>query len=403
MSIYLCQFELLAKKEWREGGGVSKMDGMSNESKSVAVGLSGGVDSSVAAWLLKRDGWQVTGLTMSIWDGTVPIPDEGRAGCFGPGEARDLVAAQEIAARIGIEHRVVSLAGEYKSIVLDYFREEYVAGRTPNPCVRCNQRMKFGSLLETARAQGAEFEKFATGHYARVHFDEPSGRWQLLRGKDAGKDQSYFLSRLKSEQLAGLVFPLGELTKGEVKEIARELGWGDLAEKDESQDFIECADYSVLFQKGDAKPGDFVTRDGKVLGRHRGIIHYTIGQRKGLELGGGGTPWYVLEIDAERNRVVVGSQEDLYTCELAANDLNWIAWAGPPAKSFRCRVQIRQRHRAALATVAADDAGRLKAVFDEPQLAVTPGQIAVFYDGDVVLASGVIEKVARTDAGANPF
>ena len=246
---------------------------MSAKQPSVAIGLSGGVDSSVAAWLLKRDGWRVTGLTMSIWDGSVPIPDLGISGCFGPGETRDLEAAKEIAARLGIEHRVVALAEEYKKTVLEYFREEYLAGRTPNPCVRCNQRMKFGFLIEQARAQGAEFDKFATGHYARTRFDEASGRWQLLRGKDAGKDQSYFLSRLKQEQLANLIFPLGELRKGEVKELARELGWADLAEKDESQDFIECDDYAVLFRKGDARPGDFVARDGKVLGQHRGIIH----------------------------------------------------------------------------------------------------------------------------------
>lgn len=366
---------------------------MSATQPSVAVGLSGGVDSSVAAWLLKRDGWRVTGLTMSIWDGSVPIPDLGISGCFGPGEARDLEAAKEIAARLGIEHRVVALAEEYKKTVLEYFREEYLAGRTPNPCVRCNQRMKFGFLIEQARAQGAEFDKFATGHYARTRFDEATGRWQLLRGKDSGKDQSYFLSRLKQAQLADLIFPLGELRKGEVKELARELGWGDLAEKDESQDFIECEDYSVLFRPGDAQPGDFVTRDGTVLGRHRGILHYTIGQRKGLELGGGGTPLYVVEIDAARNRVVVGPREELHSRELVAGDLNWVGWAGAPAEPFRCEVQIRQRHKAAPATVTAAD-GRLRAVFDEPQLSVTPGQIAVFYAGDVVLASGAIEKPA---------
>ena len=366
---------------------------MSATQPSVAIGLSGGVDSSVAAWLLLRDGWRVTGLTMSIWDGSVPIPDLGISGCFGPGEARDLEAAKEIAARLGIEHRVVALAEQYKKTVLDYFREEYLAGRTPNPCVRCNQRMKFGFLIDQARAQGAAFDKFATGHYARTRFDEARGRWQLLRGKDAGKDQSYFLSRLKQEQLADLIFPLGELRKGEVKELARELGWGDLAEKDESQDFIECDDYSVLFQQGDAPPGDFVTRAGKVLGRHRGIIHYTIGQRKGLELGGGGTPLYVVEIDAARNRVVVGPREELHARALVAGDLNWVGWAGAPTEPFRCEVQIRQRHKAAPATVTATD-GRLRAVFDEPQLSVTPGQIAVFYAGDVVLVSGAIEKPA---------
>jgi len=261
---------------------------MNKKRQRVAVGLSGGVDSAVAAWRLKRAGWEVIGLTMSIWDGAVPIPDLGISGCFGPGEARDLEAAREVAARVGIEHQVVALAEEYRRTVLDYFREEYLAGRTPNPCVRCNQRMKFGFLLEQARAQGVAFDKFATGHYARTNYDDTRGRWQLLRGRDAGKDQSYFLARLAQDQLAGLIFPLGDLQKDEVKAIARELGWADLAERAESQDFIECEDYSVLFRNGDARPGDFTTKDGRVLGRHRGIIHYTIGQRKGLELGGGG-------------------------------------------------------------------------------------------------------------------
>ena len=368
------------------------MKSMSERRKRVAVGLSGGVDSSVAAWLLKRAGWEVVGLTMSIWDGSVPIPDAGLSGCFGPGETRDLEAAKTMAARLGIEHRVSPLAAEYRRTVLEYFREEYLAGRTPNPCVRCNQRMKFGFLLEQARAQGVAFDAFATGHYARVEYDAARGRWLLRRGLDEAKDQSYFLSRLGQEQLAGLVFPLGGLRKGEVKAIARELGWGDVADREESQDFIECEDYSVLFRPGDAKPGDFTTRDGRVLGRHRGILHYTIGQRKGLELGGGGTPWYVLEIDAARNRVVVGPREELGSRELVAGDLNWVGWAAPPAGEVRGAVQIRQRHRAAAATVAAAGVGRLRVVFDEPQLSVTPGQIAVFYDGDAVVASGAIEK-----------
>ena len=370
---------------------------MSMAKKSVAVGLSGGVDSSVAAWLLKRDGWRVTGLTMSIWDGSVPMPDLGLSGCFGPGEVRDLAAAKEVANRLGIEHRVISLAEKYRETVLDYFREEYLAGRTPNPCVRCNQRMKFGFLIEQARAQGVEFEKFATGHYARVGRDDASGRWQLMRGRDARKDQSYFLSRLRQDQLSGLVFPLGERTKEEVKDLARELGWGDLAGKEESQDFIECDDYSVLFRKGDSRPGDFVDRNGNVLGRHRGIIHYTIGQRKGLELGGGGTPWYVVEIDAAKNRVVVGGRGELGAPELVAGDLNWIALDGPPERPLRCRVQIRQRHRAASATVSDAGNGRVRAVFDEPQVSVTPGQLAVWYDGDRVLGSGTIEKYTGAD------
>jgi len=186
---------------------------MGNRDKTVAMGLSGGVDSAVAAWRLRQDGWRVVGLTMSIWDGSVAIPDKGLAGCFGPGEARDLEAAAAVARRLGIEHRVVRLAAEYRQTVLDYFREEYLAGRTPNPCVRCNQRVKFGFLPEAARAAGVEFDRFATGHYARVAQHKATGRWELRRGADRSKDQSYFLSRLTQGQLAGVEFPLGGLTK----------------------------------------------------------------------------------------------------------------------------------------------------------------------------------------------
>lgn len=365
---------------------------MSVETKTVAVGLSGGVDSLVAAWLLKRDGWRVIGLTMSIWDGSVAIPDAGRSGCFGPGAARDLEAAKAAAERLGIEHRVVPLAEEFQRMVLDNFRGEYLAGRTPNPCVRCNQRMKFGFLPEAARAQGVAFDRFATGHYVRADRDVATGRWRLLRGRDRVKDQSYFLSRLKAEQLSGLLFPLGERTKAEVKAIAREQGWDGVAEKEESQDFIECRDYSVLFREGDAKPGDFVTRDGTVVGRHRGILRYTVGQRKGLDLGGGGIPRYVVEIDAAGNRVLVGTREELFSRGLTAGDLNWLGLGRLPPGGLRCEVQIRQRHRAAAATVTAEADGRLRVRFDEPQLSVTPGQIAVLYDGEAVLASGVIES-----------
>ena len=365
---------------------------MEKSGKTAAIGMSGGVDSSVAAWLLKEAGWRVVGVTMSIWDGTVPLADEGRAGCYGPGEARDLAAAAAAAERIGIEHRVISLAEEYKRWVLGYFREEYLAGRTPNPCVRCNQRMKFGLLPAAARAQGLEFDAFATGHYARTGRDEGTGRRELRRGADERKDQSYFLSRLGQEQLGGLVFPLGGMLKAAVEGGAGGGGWADLEEKEESQDFIECKDYGVLFGAEEGRPGEIATRDGRVVGRHRGIFRYTVGQRKGLELGGGGTPWYVLEVDAANNRVVVGPREELGSRELWARDLNWVSAAERTEGEMRCRVQIRQRHRAAEATARFDGRGWLRAEFDEAQLSVTPGQVAVCYEGDRVLVSGIIDR-----------
>ena len=371
---------------------------MSQKTNRIALGLSGGVDSCVAAWMLKQEGLEVIGLTMSLWDGSLPLGKEGRRGCFGPGEAGRIDAARLNAKRLGIEHHVISLADAFKAGVLDYFCGEYRRGRTPNPCVRCNQQMKFGALLDQARSLGVEFDAFATGHYARRALDEVSGRWQLLRGMDPGKDQSYFLSRLQQEQLAGVRFPLGNLTKKEVKQMAVAQGWEDLAAKGESQDFIEGDDYAVLFDPADAVPGDFVSREGQVIGRHQGLIHYTIGQRKGLGLGGGGTPWYVLELDAERNQVILGQKKKLFSRSLVAGDLNWVSWPGPPGKEMRCVAQIRQRHRAASATVTMGDDGRVHAVFDEPQLSVTPGQIVVFYEDGAVLASGVIDKAPSVEA-----
>lgn len=361
---------------------------MGNAGKTVAVGLSGGLDSAIAAWRLLQEGWHVVGLTMSIWDGTTPMADSDRTSCFGPGEVRHLQAAAAMAERLGIEHRVICLADEFRHKVLDDFRAEYLAGRTPNPCVQCNQFIKFGALLDVARAQGVEFDYFATGHYARVARDATSRRWQLLRGRDQSKDQSYFLSRLRQDQLQALLLPLGDLLKADVRIMAQDLGWQELAEREESQDFA-CGHYAALFQDADTAPGDVVTRDGTKLGHHRGIVHYTVGQRKGLGLGGGGTPWHVLEIDALRNRLVVGAKEDLYRHRLTAAEVNWVGLAEAPIDAFHCGVQIRQQHQAAAATVSLK-ADQLLVEFDEPQLAVTPGQIAVFYEGERVLASGVI-------------
>ena len=357
----------------------------------VAVGLSGGVDSSMSAWLLQRAGCEVIGLTMAIWDDTIPMPDEGRSGCFGPGEARDLEAAAAFAARLGIAHHVIPLAEEYRRTVLDYFRAEYLAGRTPNPCVRCNHRMKFGFLLERARALGLDFEFFATGHYARVERDGGTGRWLLKRSRDRAKDQTYFLSHLGQEQLRTLVLPLGALAKDEVKALAREAGFPELAERPESQDFIESKDYAVLFAPGDACPGPIADAEGRVLGEHRGLLHYTVGQRKGLGLGGAGEPLYVTALDAATNTVRVGRRAELLHSRFRAEDLNWIALPGAPPAPRRADCQIRQRHAAAPATLERDGEDAVRVVFDQPQMSITPGQTAAFYDGDTVLGAGRIE------------
>lgn len=368
---------------------------------TVAVGLSGGVDSSVTAYLLQREGYRVIGLTMQIWDGTLPLADEGRSGCYGPGEARDIAAASSLAERLGIPHHVVSLAPEYASEVLDYFRSEYTAGRTPNPCVRCNRSMKFGLLLDRARAQGVVFDVFATGHYARVEQDPASGRQVLLRAVDRAKDQTYFLSRLSQDQLRQVRFPLGQLTKPEVKAIAREIGWADVADKPESQNFIESKNYGVLFGDREQLPGPMVDTRGKVLGQHRGIVHYTVGQRKGLGLGGTADPVYVIRIDACSNTVVVGPHDELFLNGLVATDLNWIGLSAGPETPLPIQAKIRQQHQEAEASLRLlpGQPSTAEVVFAEPQMSITPGQTVVFYDQDRVLGSGIIE--AGFNAGTN--
>jgi tRNA-specific 2-thiouridylase len=353
----------------------------------VAVGMSGGVDSTVAAWLLRREGHAVIGLTMQVWDDALDLPDQGRSGCYGPGEARDIAAARAAAERLGIPHHVVPLAPEYGCRVLDYVRSEYRRGRTPNPCVVCNPALKFGLLLERARALGLGFDAFATGHYARVRRDA-DGRCRLLRGADASKDQSYFLARLTQEQLRVAVFPLGDLLKTRVRDLAREAGFAEAAAREESQDFIESDDCSPLFGPADRAPGDIVDGAGRVLGRHRGLVHYTVGQREGLGIATG-ERMYVRELRAETNTVVVGRREEVLRDRCLAEDAAWVA-GSPPPDGFTCLAQLRYRHAGVRATLTRRAAASFAVVFDEPQFAVAPGQAVVFYAADEVLGAGWI-------------
>lgn len=353
----------------------------------VAVGLSGGVDSTVAAWLLQQQGHELVALTMQIWDGSVALPDEGRSGCFGPGEARDLEAARAVASRLGIRHVAIPLAAAFREGVLDPFRAAYRAGLTPNPCVLCNQRMKFGLLLESARALGIAFDRFATGHYARVDLDA-DGRHRLLTGVDPAKDQSYFLARLTQAQLAQSWFPLGDLHKAETIALARQAGFADAAARDESQDFIEGDDYAALFNPEDSRPGPIVDTAGRLLGEHRGIVHFTVGQRQRLGVATG-ERLYVKELRPESHTVVLGRRDEVFSDACRIEQPNWIA-GRPPPEGCACVVRLRYRHPGVAATLHALPDGSWLARFGAPQFAVAPGQAAVCYRGDEVLGGGWI-------------
>lgn len=355
----------------------------------VIVGMSGGVDSSVAAALLKKQGYQVTGVTMKIWDGETPPGEGKRHGCYGPGEDEDIEDARKVARILGIDYHVFDLRQEYKSEVLDYFCHEYLSGRTPNPCLRCNRSVKFGALLEKAYESGIEFDYFATGHYARVEYDESKHRYLLKKGKDLKKDQSYFLSFLTQDQLSRLLLPLSDYTKQDVRNIAADFGLG-IGDKAESQDFI-AGNYSALVPAG--SPGTIMSKQGSILGEHRGISSYTIGQRKGLGISVG-EPLYVTDIDSEKNAIIVGSKEELYRDELIASGLNWIA-IEELTQPLNVKAKIRYLHKEAEAVVTPLGDDKVHVKFREPQMAITPGQAVVFYDGDTVVGGGTIERTGK--------
>ena len=352
----------------------------------IAVGLSGGVDSAVAAALLKKQGFDVIGVTMANWDKSlhfnVPIPDS----CYGPCEGESLEAVEKIAKVLDIPYKIFDLSNEYRDNIIDYFKREYMCGRTPNPCVKCNFKMKFGLLFEKARTElGAEF--FATGHYAQIF--EKDGKFFLAKAENTAKDQSYFLQMLRREWLPHIIFPLGKMTKDEVRATAKELGL-PVADKEESQDFMG-GQHVVLFEDEPVKEGNIVDENGKVLGRHKGIIHYTIGQRKGLGISNP-KPLFVLKIDAEKNEVVVTEKEHLFSNGLEGAELNLLDDIENP-NEFRALVKIRQKHKECPATVSILDGGRFKVVFETPQLSVTPGQaVAIYREDGILQGGGIIEK-----------
>ena len=345
----------------------------------VAVGLSGGVDSAVAALLLKRAGHDVVGVTMKLWREGAGYKGGERDACFGPGEAEDIAAAEALAGTLGIGYRVFDCSEEYERTVLGYFRRERTAGRTPNPCIVCNRFLKFGLLPQMASA-ALGFDRFATGHYARIV--ERGGRLAVARAADASKDQSYFLWGLSQEQLARATFPLGDLAKAEVRRLAHEAGF-PMADKADSQDFYS-GDANEIVGKEDAE-GSIVDMAGKTLGRHRGYWHYTVGQRQGLGIGGG-TPFYVVRVDPCRNEVVVGRREEAVGHSFPVGELNWqgLAPTDAPVEGY---VKIRSTGRPAGPVKL--ERGVVRA--PDGLFGVAPGQSAVLYSDDgAILCGGII-------------
>jgi tRNA-specific 2-thiouridylase len=359
----------------------------------VVVGMSGGVDSSVAAALLVDAGHDVVGVTMRVWASRASAEPASRFGSCCGSEAVD--DARRVATTLGIPYYLLNMADEFDRAVIGPFAESYRRGRTPVPCVACNVDLKFGSLLARARAWDAA--AVATGHYARVGRG-PDGRWVLRRARDIRKDQSDFLWPLTQTQLAAARFPVGELTKDEVREHARRLGLVT-ADKPESQEicFVPDGDYRGYLRARDAgtfRPGAIVDLEGRRLGAHAGVAAFTIGQRKGLGLAGR-RPQYVVDLDAETDQVIVGGATDLERDRLEVGQVNFIAGA-PPAAPLRVTARIRHNHEPAAATVQMLGPGRARVVFDTPQRAITPGQSCVWYRGDEVVGGGVIER-ARPD------
>ncbi len=367
------------------------------ESQRVVVGMSGGVDSSVAAWLLKEQGWEVIGVTMKLWPQDCMTRAEDK--CCGPQAIAD---ARSVAHTLGVPHYVIDEAVPFERLVIDYFAEEYKAGRTPNPCVMCNEKLKFGNLWDKATALGAAY--IATGHYASVEHAAPGtqGAPILRKGLDAKKDQSYFLFSLRREQLSRALFPLGSLTKEEIRAIARNLGL-KVADKEDSQEicFVPGKDYKAFLRdRGETfQPGGFYDMQGNHLGPHEGIELFTIGQRKGLP-GGGGTPRYVIDIDAASGRVILGSEEDLLCEEFTVNRVNWHGEA--PAEPRKILVKVRHGHTGDLALLTAGENETAVIRPLKPLRAVTPGQAAVFYDGDQVVGGGWIARRTISSSASIP-
>ncbi len=360
---------------------------MPDKKDKVVIGLSGGVDSSTAAAILLEQGYDVVGITLTMWRNDCADKSVDKSL-----ESQSIIDAREICSKLGIPFYVIDESEKFKKVVIDYFASEYKLGKTPNPCVICNEKIKFSTLINRAIQLGAKY--VATGHYARVEYSEQYNRWLLKRGADLKKDQSYFLFLLKQDQLARIIFPLGNIKKENTRELAEKHNL-KTAKKAESQEICFAADkdyVKYLTQLGliSERKGEIVNSSGKLLGYHNGIHFFTIGQRKGIKIAAP-QPYYVTNLDAENNRVIVGSQNDLISNELRAVQCNWIMFENLQ-QEIEVMAKIRYNHPGAPATVIPEKDGTVLVRFHTPQRAITPGQACVFYKEDIVIGGGWIEK-----------
>ncbi len=359
--------------------------------KKVVVGMSGGVDSSVTAYLLKEQGYDVIGVTMQIWQDEEREEIEENGGCCGLSAVDD---ARRVAASLNIPHYVLNFKQEFKEKVIDYFIDEYLKGATPNPCIACNRYVKWKSLLSKAISIGADY--IATGHYAKIKTHPQTGRYTLALSDTDTKDQTYALYSLTQYQLSHTLMPLGSYEKSRIREIASEIGL-TVANKPDSQDicFVPDGDYAGFISQNTDRaitPGNFIDSSGKVLGTHKGICSYTIGQRKGLGIAFG-VPMYVCGIDSQSNNVILGSNDELFKTDVLVRDFNWMAFEKPQqGKSIRVMGKLRYSQKASPCTITLTQEDTVRCCFDEPQRAVTPGQAAVFYSDGYVAGGGTIVR-----------